>query len=82
MKTYNLGDLVIVKGTTNNPYVTGGISGPDRARVINSLKEQKTVSDDYEFWIAPTNGGAFKVQQHLISFQNPIVLQIHAQNPQ
>ena len=82
MNTFNLGDLVIVKGTTNNPYVTGGISGPDRARVINFLREQKTVSDDYELWIAPAAGGAFKVQQHLISFKNPMVLQIHAQNPQ
>jgi len=81
MNTYNIGDVIITKNNSKNPYTEFSYSGNNRKWIINNwrscIEGTEINFDSYDFWIAPASGGAFKFNPKSAHFINDIVVEIN-----
>jgi hypothetical protein len=84
MNRYSLGDLLVFKPTTDNPYRDSYLSlgGLIRKASIQRLRNGESLPDGYELWITPGSGGAFKVTPNMLTWEsNGVIFEVN-KNPQ
>lgn len=60
MDKIKIGDVAIVEGWRDNPYVGPTISGERRAQLLRDYRDAKNTAG-FTFWYAPAAGGARKI---------------------
>lgn len=78
MKTYNdIGIIAVVPEGTTNPYTAKSIVGKERSEALRRFLKEDELVPGYDFWIAPTSGGAKRIHTPQEANVDPDVIEYY-----